>query len=74
MQRLSGLDAAFLYAETPAMHMHGVALTILDPSAAPQGLDVHRFRGIMAARLDRPAALAELSAASAPGVSDRVRA
>ncbi len=53
IQRLSGLDAAFLYAETPAMHMHGGALTILDPSAAPQGLDVHRFREIMAARLDQ---------------------
>ncbi len=35
------------------MHMHGGALTILDPSAAPQGLDVHRFREIMAARLDQ---------------------
>lgn len=53
MRRLSGMDAAFLYAETPAMHMHGGALTILDPSTAPQRLDVHRFREIIAARLDQ---------------------
>lgn len=53
MRRLSGLDAAMLYAETPAMHMHGATMTILDPSTAPQPFDVDRFRQIVAGRLDR---------------------
>jgi diacylglycerol O-acyltransferase len=39
MQRLSGIDAAFLYMETPAQHMHGVGVTIVDPSTIPGGYD-----------------------------------
>lgn len=53
MRRLSGLDAAFLYAETPAMHMHAGALAILDPSTSPERFDADRFREIIAARLGR---------------------
>ncbi|MGE5287064.1 MAG: wax ester/triacylglycerol synthase domain-containing protein [Micromonosporaceae bacterium] len=53
MRRLSGLDSAFLYAESPAMPLHGGGLTILDPSTAPGRSDVDRFREVMAARLDR---------------------
>ena len=34
MKRLSGMDAAFLYGETPAVHMHTLKVAILD---APQG-------------------------------------
>ena len=34
MERLSGLDAAFLAMETPTMHLHVAAVMVLDPSAA----------------------------------------
>lgn len=51
MQRLSGLDASFLYLETPTMHMHVALVAILDPSTMPGGYDferVHRYidRGV----------------------------
>lgn len=32
---MSGLDASFLYFETPTMHMHVVGTVVLDPSTAP---------------------------------------
>jgi diacylglycerol O-acyltransferase / wax synthase len=32
MQRLSGMDASFLYMETPSMHTHVVGVLVLDPS------------------------------------------
>ena len=32
MQRLGGLDSAFLYFETPTMHMHVGWLMLIDPS------------------------------------------
>ena len=35
MRRLSGMDAAFLYAETPTWQLHGGAVMILEPSTAP---------------------------------------
>lgn len=31
MQRLSGLDAGFVYMETPTLHMHTLKLAVLDP-------------------------------------------
>ena len=37
MQQLSGMDAAFLYAETPRAHMAGGGIAIYDPSTAPGG-------------------------------------
>ena len=37
MQRLSGLDAAFLYMETPSNHMHVGSVVVLDPSTVPGG-------------------------------------
>jgi hypothetical protein len=35
MQRLSGLDATFLYFETPTNHLHVSAVMIFDPSTIP---------------------------------------
>jgi diacylglycerol O-acyltransferase / wax synthase len=35
MDRLSGLDASFLYLETPAQLMHVCGLIVLDPSTMP---------------------------------------
>lgn len=42
MQQMSGLDAAFLYLETPTTHMHVVGVVLLDPSEVPGrfGIDV----------------------------------
>ena len=37
MQQLSGLDASFLYGETPTTPMHVGGLQIYDPSTAPGG-------------------------------------
>jgi len=35
--RLSALDANFLFLETPSVHMHVAGLSILDPSTRPEG-------------------------------------
>ena len=51
MRRVSGIDAAFLYGETPAWHMHVSAVLIGDPSTAPNGFSVERFKELTAARL-----------------------
>ncbi len=37
MDRLSGLDASFLYLETPEQLMHVCGLIVLDPSTMPDG-------------------------------------
>jgi diacylglycerol O-acyltransferase / wax synthase len=42
MQRLSGLDASFLYLETPSMHMHVGLVAVLDPASMPGGYDFER--------------------------------
>jgi WS/DGAT/MGAT family acyltransferase len=53
MQRLTGLDAAFLALETPSTHMHVMATMVLDPSDVPGGFDVDSMRGLIAERLPR---------------------
>lgn len=52
MQRLSGLDAGFLYLETPSQHLHICGLLILDPSTVPDGYDYRVVRREIEARLD----------------------
>jgi len=51
------MDAAFLYGETPTMHLHIVGVLILDPSTAPNGWHPKRFEDVLAERLHLLAAL-----------------
>ena len=51
MKRLSGLDASFLYLETPSSYMHVAGLMILDPSTAPVQWSFDEVRDMYAARL-----------------------
>ena len=51
MQRLSGLDAAFLTAETPSVHMNILGVLVLDPTTAPEPFTFDRVRALVSARL-----------------------
>ena len=51
MQRLSGLDAAFLSSETPSNHMHVGSVVVLDPSTVPGGYRFERMRALVEDRL-----------------------
>jgi WS/DGAT/MGAT family acyltransferase len=51
MERLTGLDAGFLYMETPTQHMHTLKIAILDPSTVPSGYRFERVKEVLAARL-----------------------
>jgi diacylglycerol O-acyltransferase len=44
MDRLSGLDASFLYLETPAQLMHVCGVIVLDPSTMPEPYSFAAFR------------------------------
>lgn len=44
MDRLSGLDASFLYLETPAQLMHVCGLMVIDPSTVPGGYSYDSLR------------------------------
>ena len=49
MERMDGVDAGFLYMETPAMHMHTVKVAILE---RPGGFDFKAFTHEVVSRLD----------------------
>ncbi len=51
MQRLTGLDASFLYLETPSSHMHVAGLMILDPTSVEGGVTLEAVRAVYGARL-----------------------
>jgi len=51
VERLTGLDASFLYNETPTLHMHTLKYTVLDLSTVPGGYDFARFRHELERRL-----------------------
>ncbi|MGQ0616067.1 MAG: WS/DGAT/MGAT family O-acyltransferase [Acidimicrobiia bacterium] len=51
MQRLTGLDAAFLSIETPSAPLHVAGLLVLDPAEAPGGFDFERVRAFFGSRL-----------------------
>lgn len=51
MERLSGLDASFLYLETPDLHMHVVMTSVVDPATIPGGYSFARLKELIAERL-----------------------
>ncbi len=51
MDRLSGLDASFLYLETPAQLMHVCGLIVLDPSTMPEPYSFADFRAGIESRV-----------------------
>jgi WS/DGAT/MGAT family acyltransferase len=51
MQRLGGLDSAFLYFETPTMHMHVGGLMLIDPSTMSKPYSYARMRDYIESRL-----------------------
>jgi diacylglycerol O-acyltransferase len=51
MQQLTGLDAAFLALETPAVYAHVGNVCILDPATAPEPLTLPRLEQVVASRL-----------------------
>ena len=51
MERLSGLDASFLYLETPTLHMHVVMTSVVDPATVPGGYSFPRLKEMIAQRL-----------------------
>src|SRR2546428_8948527 len=51
MERLTGLDASFLYLETPSMHLHVSAVIVFDPSTVPGGFSFEKVRSTLESRL-----------------------
>jgi diacylglycerol O-acyltransferase / wax synthase len=51
MERMSGLDATFLYFETPTNHMHVMGVIVFDPATASEPYSFERVKEMMAARL-----------------------
>ena len=50
MEQLSGLDASFLYLETPTLHMHVEIVTVFDPSTVPGGYSFAKMQAQIASR------------------------
>jgi len=51
MERLTGLDATFLYLETPTNHMHVAMTMVLDPSTMPGGYSFEKIKEFIGSRL-----------------------
>ena len=52
MEQLTGLDATFLYLETPSLHMHVSMAAIFDPTTVPGGYSFDKLRDLVSARLE----------------------
>jgi diacylglycerol O-acyltransferase / wax synthase len=50
-ERLSGLDASFLYMETPTLHMHVAMTAVFDPTTVPGGYSFRRVRQLINDRI-----------------------
>ena len=51
MHRVSGVDAAFLYGETPSWHMHVSAALLVDPAGSGRELNFESFSAHIARRV-----------------------
>lgn len=51
MERLSGLDSAFLAMETPTMHLHVAVTAVIDPTTMTTPYSFTRLRSFIAGRL-----------------------
>ena len=51
MKRLSGMDATFLYLETPEMHMHVIGVLLLDTSTMAGGYSFDKIRQMVDDRI-----------------------
>jgi WS/DGAT/MGAT family acyltransferase len=51
MKRLTGLDASFLYMETPSTPMHVAGLYVYDPSGVPGGYSFEKVEQVVKERL-----------------------
>ena len=51
MQRLTGLDAAFLSLETPSAHMQVMGVAVVDPTTSMQGFSYEHVRELLESRL-----------------------
>lgn len=51
MRRLTGLDASFLYLETPNSHMHVAGTYVFDPAGVPGGYSFDRMKAVIGNRL-----------------------
>src|SRR6185295_3445158 len=50
MQRLKGMDASFLYMETPSTHFHVVGTLIVDPTGVPD-FSVEKLKRVLMDRI-----------------------
>jgi diacylglycerol O-acyltransferase len=50
-QQLSGMDAGFLYMETPTLHMHTLKVAVVRPRSADNPATFASFRGVLERRL-----------------------
>jgi len=53
MEQLGGLDATFLYCETPTMHLHVCGLLVLDTTTMPDGYSFDHIRSMLFERLPK---------------------
>src|SRR5688500_106252 len=51
MERMRGIDAGYLYMETPTVHMHTLKIGVLDTTQAPDGYSFERFVEELSQRL-----------------------
>lgn len=51
MERLPGIDAGFLYMETPSQHMHTLKIAVIDPAGAPTGYSFEAVKQVMRDRI-----------------------